>query len=228
MCFISCIHSRPVECLGRIVDRSISDRKSLHGLEEKLLHGLGIIDTFHFTGSQNLWFLQYLLFARIRWLILIYEVPISSAFKLEQKASVYIRKRLRLHKSITSLSFYSSASPCPLSVGSLISVLKSSQSSGQFLLKHSQDPSVSSCVPKLQGGKWKVTEAVQTSDSNVKHKSIIRYHHHSRPELGYIKSHKLPSDKISKDYRIFISGHHKEIDDTYCIFKAVKLKVHGQ
>ena len=226
--FIPSIHSRPVKFLGRIIDGSISDRKCLDELEKKLLDGLNIIDTTHSTGSQKLWFLQHLLIPRIQWPILIYEVPISLAFKLEQKASVHIRKWLKLHKSITSLSFYSSASPCPLPVRSSTSVLKSSKISRHLLLKHSWDPSVSSCVPKLQAGHWQVEGAVQACETDLRHKSIIRHHQHSRHGLGYIKSSKIPPDKSSRDYRTFISNHHKEIDDTYAISKAVQLKVQGQ
>ena len=148
--FIPSIHSRPVKFLGRIIDGLISDRKYLDELEKKLLDGLNIIDASNFTASQKLWFLEHLVIPRIQWTILIYEVPISLVFRLEQKPSVYIQKWVRLHKSIASLLFYSSASPCPLPVKSLTSVLKSSKISGHLLLKHSQDPSVSSFVPKLQ------------------------------------------------------------------------------
>ena len=59
--FIPSIHSRPVKFLGQIIDGSISNRTSLDQLEKKLLDGLNIIDTSHFTGSQKLWFLQHLL-----------------------------------------------------------------------------------------------------------------------------------------------------------------------
>ena len=69
---------------------------------------------------------------------------------------------LKLHKSITSLSFYSPASHCPSRVRNLTSVLKSFKISGHILLKHSHDPSISSCVPKLQAGNWQVEEVVQT------------------------------------------------------------------
>ena len=122
------------------------------------------------------------------------------AFKLEKKTSVYIRKWLKLHKSITSLSFYSSASPCPLSVSSLISVYKSFKISRHLLLKYSQDSSVSSCVPKLQAGIWQVEEAVLTCKTNLRHKSIIRHHQLSRHRLGSIKSSKVSSGKSSRDY----------------------------
>ena len=135
--FIPSINSRPVKFLGQIINGSMSDRKSLDELEKKLLYGLNIIDTSNFTGSEKLWFLQHLLIPCIQWPILIYEVPIFLAFRLEQKASVYVRKWLKQHKSITSLSFYSSASSCALPVKSLTSVHKSSKISGHLLLKHS-------------------------------------------------------------------------------------------
>ena len=143
-------------------------------------------------------------------------------FKLEQKASVYIPKWLKLHKSITSLSFYSSAWSCPLPVRSLTSVLKSSKISRHLLLKHSQDPSVSSCVPNLQAVHWQVEEAAQACEADLRHKSIIGHHQHSRHGQGCIKSSKVPSDKSSRDYRTFIFSHHKEMDDTYAISKAVQ------
>ena len=142
-------------------------------MEKKLLDGLNIIDTSHFTGSQKLWFLQHLRIPRIQWPILIYEVPISLVFKLEQKASVYIREWLKLHKSITSLLFYSSVSPCPLPVRSLTSVLKSSKISRHLLVKHWWDAWVSSCVPKLQAGNWQVEEAVHACETDLKHKAYF-------------------------------------------------------
>ena len=68
---------------------------------------------------------------------------------------------LKLDKSTTSFSVYSSASPCQLHVRSLRNVLKSSKISGNLLLKYSQDPS------KLQTDNWQVEEAVQTFETDV-------------------------------------------------------------
>ena len=96
---IPTIHSRPVKFLGRIIDGSLSDRNSSAELANKHLAGLKTIDRSHFTGTQNLWIIQHLLIPRIQWPLLIYDVPISLAFKLEQKVSVFIRKRLHLHHS---------------------------------------------------------------------------------------------------------------------------------
>ena len=101
---------------------------------------------------------------------------------------------------------------------------QSSKISSHLLLKHPPDVSVSS----LQPGNWKVEETVQACETDLKHKPIIGHHQHSRHGLGYIKTSKVPSHKSSRDYRTFISSHHKEIEDTYAISKAVQLKVQGQ
>ena len=117
-----------------------------------LLDDLNIIDTSHFTGSQKLWFWQHLLIPPFQLPILIYEIPMSLTFKTEQKSSVYIYKWIKLDNSITSWSFYSSASPFPLLLRSLTSILNSSKSSWHLFLKVSHDQLVSSCVQQLQAG----------------------------------------------------------------------------
>ena len=159
---IPSIHSRPIKFLGRIINGSISDRNSSAELTDKLLSGLGVIDKLHFTGTQKLWILQHLLIPRIQWPLLIYEIPISLAFKLEQKVSIFIRKWLHLHHSTSSLCFYSSVLPCPLPIKSLSSTLKASKISGHLLLRSS----ISSCVPKLQTGTWKVEDAVLSCEND--------------------------------------------------------------
>ena len=133
---IPSIHSRSVEFLVNIIDGSLSDRNSSLELADKLLAGLATIDRSHFTGTQKLWILQHLLIFRIQWPLLIYEVPISLAFILEQKVSVFIDKRLHLHHSTSSLCFYSSASPSPLPIKSLSLALKTSKISGHLLLRN--------------------------------------------------------------------------------------------
>ena len=185
-----------------------------------------VIDRSHFTGTQKLWILQHLLIPRIQWPLLIFEIPISLAFKLEQKVSVFIRKWLHLHHSTSSLCFYSSASPCPLPIKSLSSALKASKISGHLLLRNSQDPLVSSCVPKLRTGTWKVEDAVLSCENDIKISQVCGKGHHNKHGFGYTTTPKVPKNQSSKHYRRYISDHHKTI--TYAFSKAVQLQVQGQ
>ena len=112
--------------------------------------------------------MQHLLIPRIQWALLIYEIPMTLAFKLEQKVSVFIRKWLHLHHSTSSLCFYSSVSLCPLPIKNLSSALKASKIGGHVLLRNSKAPLVSSCIPKLQTGTWKVEDAVLSCKNDIK------------------------------------------------------------
>ena len=80
----------------------------------------------------------------------------------------------------------------------------------------------------LQIGSWQVEEAVQACEADLKNKSIIGHHQHSAMGWDMFKSSKVPSDKSWIDYWMFTCSHHKEIDDTYAISKAVQLKVQGE
>ena len=150
------------------------------------------------------------------------------AFKLEQKVSVFIRKWLHLHHSTSSLCFYSSVSPCPLPIKSLSSALKASKISGHLLLRNSKDPLVSSCIPKLQTGTWKVKNPVLSCENDIKISQVCGNSHYNRHGLGYTTTPKVPKNKSSKHYRRYISVHHKRIDDTSGFSKDVQLQVQGQ
>ena len=77
--FMLSIYSQPVKFLVRIIDGSLSDRKSISELEKKLLSSLKVTDRSLFKVAQKLWILQHLLVPKIQWLLMIYEIFISAA-----------------------------------------------------------------------------------------------------------------------------------------------------
>ena len=113
-------------------------------------------------------------------------------------------------------------------IKSLSSALKASKISEHFLLRSSQDPLVSGCVPKLQAGTWKVEDAVSSCENDIKINQVCGNSHHNRHGLGYTTTPKVPRYKSSKHYRRYISEYHKSIDDTYAFSRAVQLQVQGQ
>ena len=191
-CYIPSIHSSPVKFLGRLIDGTLSDRKAIVELEEKLSGCLKSIHKSYFTGSQKLWFLQHLVIPRVQWPLLIYEVSISCASSLEKHISVYIRKWLKIHPTITNLSFYSPLSPCPLPLKPLTAVLKSSKISGHLLLRDSIDPLVSSCNPRLKVGNWKVDEATTIAEAEMCFNQIQGPRQMGRNGLGIAKLPEIP------------------------------------
>ena len=226
--YIPSIHSAPVKFLGRIIDGSIFDRKSIDELEQKLLEGLKVINKSCFKGSQKLWILQHLLIPRIQWPLLIYEVSICLASRLEQTISAFIRKWLHLHHSTSNLCLYAASSPCPLPIKSLSSILKASKISGHLLLRDSKDNLVSSCKPKLKSGSWKVEETVSSAEAELRFKEIRGAPQFGRAGLGLSKSSSTPKEKHSREYRKLVSTTSREIEEEANFCKALQLKVQGQ
>ena len=192
------------------------------------MSGLKIIDGSYFSGTQKLWIIQHLLIPTIQWLLLIYEMSMSLAARLEQKISTFICKWLHLHHSMSNLCFYSADLSCPVPIKSLTSVLKASKISGHLLLKHSLDLLVSSCPPKLKAGSWEVEKAVNLTEQDIKLQQMTSYHHQGCHGSVYINTSKAPEEKSTNSYRDFISRLLKEINETFNISKAVQVPLLGQ
>ncbi|XP_057305436.1 uncharacterized protein LOC130642368 [Hydractinia symbiolongicarpus] len=225
--YIPSIHSMPVRFLGCIMDCSISDRKAIDELDEKLSAGVSIIDKSFYKGPQKLWILQHLLIPRIQWPLLIYEVSMSCVGTLERKVSVFIRKWLNLHHSTTNLCLYASSSPCSLPIKSLTSILKSAKISRHLLLRDSKDPLVSAAVPTLKAGRWSVSNSVRIAEAELKIKEIMGLPHFGKGGLGLCPKHKGTSLRQSHSYRKLVSVTAKEIDGEKDISRALQLQVQG-
>ena len=108
---IPSIKNNPVKFLGRKISFSLKDKDQIEAFSTVVSQGLTLIDKSFHRGVHKVWILQHLLIPRLRWPLLIYEIPISTKARLEQKISCFIRKWLRLHKSTSNICLYSSPSP---------------------------------------------------------------------------------------------------------------------
>ena len=195
------------------MDSSLCDSKGSVWLEEKIVAGLNKLDNSLLLGSSKVWVLQFLLLFQVRWTIMIYDIPISTVEKLEQRISKYIRKWLGFHPSISSLALYSKSSPCPLPFTSLTSLFKTTKASAHLQLRDSKDPVISSSVPVLETGKkWSVSESVQDAESILHFKKILGHTQTGKAGLGYTPIEQIPA-KGSKEYRKAVSDTISNIHD---------------
>ena len=223
-CYIPSLQSRPVKFLGRIIDGSLSDRKSVEELSDKLLSGLRTISKSSFTGSQKLWILQHLLIPKVQWALLIYEVPMSSVSTLEKKVSVFFIKWLNIHHSTTNICLYSPISPCPLPLKSLSSVLRSSKISGHLLLRDSNDPKVSSANPAISAGLWHADGPTSIAESELNFMKIKGATNPGKCGLGIVKTPQIPP-KGSHSYRKLVSATSQKIVEENDVDRALKLQL---
>ena len=203
---IPSIHSNPIKFLGRVIDGSLSDRKSLTELQVKLQNGLSLIDKSSHSGINRVWIMQNLLMPRLRWALMIYEIPISFVESLQDKISVKLRKWLGLNKNITSGSLYSNSSPCPLPIKSISSIFKCAKAGASLQLQHSKDPSVRAAMPTLYcGKKWNVKKCIDDAEQRINMKNILGHTQTSRAGLGTIPFSKT-LDKSTPEYRRLVSS----------------------
>ena len=189
--------------------------------------GLTAISKSYHRDIHKLWILQHLLIPRLRWPLLIYDIPLSSVVRLEQKISFYLCEWLHLHHSTTNICLYSSSSPCPLPIKSLTSVWKSAKVSGQLLLRDSSDPVIADANISLKAGKWQVKNAVDLAENNLEFNKILGYHQNHRAGFGSLSIPEVPP-KQSHAYRKLLSTVVNESEEEKLQAKAVQLQVQGQ
>ena len=106
---IPSISTNPVRFLGRYITYKVNDKHQAEEFSQTVSKGLSLIDKSCHRGIEKVWILQHLLVPRLRWPLLIYEIPITIVIRLEQKISCFVRKWLKLHNSTTNLCLYSSS-----------------------------------------------------------------------------------------------------------------------
>ena len=223
---IPSISTTPIKFLGRVIAASLSDVDQVACFSKAVCVSLTAIDQCHLKGIQKVCILHHLLIPRARWPLLIYEFPVTSVRKIEQKISSYIRKWLRLHRTITNLALYSSVSPCPLPLKSLSSVLKAAKISGHLLLRDSSDPIVANNCPNLRSGNWSVEDTVNVVESEMTFREIMGSHQKGRSGLGVAKPPVVPP-KGTQEYRRFISALAADIDMEKDLAIASQLHLQG-
>ena len=173
---IPSIQSNPVKTLGRIIDGSLTDRKSRGELFKKVVDGLVLIDRSVLTGVMKLFTYQFVFLYRICWPLMIYEIPLSWVEDLEPKINKFLRKWLGLHKSLSSVALYCKDTPCPLPLSSIITEFKKRKAGAYLQLKESRDSTVSENVPNLYTGrKWRVEKAVADAEADISISHIVGY-----------------------------------------------------
>ena len=221
---IPSIQSKPVKFLGRIINGHLSDRKSIVELSEKLESGLKAINKSKLSGVRKVWILSNLLVPRIRWPLMIYEVSISCAIKLEQRISVYLRRWLNLSNRITDLAIYSKISPCPIPLVRLSSVLKASKISGYLQLRDSKDPLVSATLPAKNTRSWEVATAAKSADSALLFRDMFGSPHIGKRGLGFEKVPPV-APKGSKQHRDQVRDVERARNDESDLVSAVSKAV---
>ena len=93
---IPTIKEEPVKSLGRLYSGNLTDRHEGVLIQKQAEEGLASIQRSNLPGKFKVWCLQFGLYPRLAWPLLIYDVALSRVEIIEQKCSKFIRKWLGL------------------------------------------------------------------------------------------------------------------------------------
>ena len=115
---------KPVKCLGKWFDSSLTDK----GTHDKLLHqveeGLRRIDKSERPGKFKAWIFQHGLLPRLVWPLMVYEIPVSIVEKAEKQISKHLRRWLGIPPSFTNLGLYGRSNKLQMPFSSLVEEYK--------------------------------------------------------------------------------------------------------
>ena len=82
----SIVHN-PVKFSGRTISFSLKEKDQVEVFSLAVSKGLSLIDKCFHYGVHKVWILQHFLVPRLRWPLLIYEIPVTVVTRIKQKIS---------------------------------------------------------------------------------------------------------------------------------------------
>ena len=232
------LHKEPLRTLGRVFDCSITDKDSIKTVHQKFVSSLIRIDKSKLTGFMKLWALNHILQFQIRWDFMIYEIPLTTIEAMERKQNIFIRKWLGVARNFTDVALYSTHTPCPLPLKSLVSLFQTTKVTSFLQLSHSQDNQVTHNLQEHKTGrKWSTVSALNRAQARMNHQKIVgdvrgacgseTEAANIRAGLGFIASPSIPNLDGKKDHRKHISKIMEEEHSEQLTVKAVSQSVQG-
>ena len=196
---IPTMKEKPLKSLGRLYQKSLSDRCQGTSVQRTTENGLIAIDRTSLPGKFKCWCLQAVLYPRLLWPLMMYDVALSRVERIEQRCNVYIRKWLGLPKMITTSALYGKAIPLKLPLISIAEEYKAGKVRTIMTLRYSKDIKIKDNPPEVRSGvKWNAEEEVNNLIEQLEHKDIVGSVQTNREGLG------------TRNFKPFRCGNRKE------------------
>lgn len=198
---IPTVKEQPVKSLGRWYKSTLSDRSRGIEVQDMVEEGLKAIDRTALPGKFKCWCLQFGLYPRIAWPLMMYEVALTRVERIEQRCSVYIRKWLSLPKTLNSTAIFGRSGQLQLPITSIVEEYKAGKVRTVMTLRYSKDPTIRDDPPEVRTGrKWRAEEATNAAITNLEHADIVGAVQETREGLG-VRSFKPFCMSSSKEKR---------------------------
>ncbi|KAL9976249.1 hypothetical protein ACROYT_G013521 [Oculina patagonica] len=182
---IPTVREQPVKSLGRWYKGTLTDRHQGVETLKQAEEGLKAIDKTRLPGKFKVWCLQFGLYPRLMWPLMMYEVAASRVERIEQRCSVYIRKWLGLPRQLNNTALYGKGGQLELPLASICEEYKAGKVRTVMILRYSKDQGIREEPPEVRTGKkWNAEEEVDKAMSSLKHGDIVGAVQSDRRGLG--------------------------------------------
>lgn len=184
---IPTVSERPIKSLGKWYRAELNDRESVKEMLGQAKAWLRALDRSGLPGRFKLWGYQHGVLPRLLWLLLMYEVPLTTVEALERRISTFLRRWLSVPKCFSSVSIYSSGSKLQLPLTSVVEEFKVAKARQVIMLRDSSDQLVRQADITIRSGrKWSANRAVADAEARLHHKDIVGTVNQGRLGLGVI------------------------------------------
>ena len=211
---IPTVKEEPVKSLGRWYKGRLSDRSRGKEVYDQAVEGLKSIDHSKLPGKFKLWCLQFGLYPRLLWPLMVYEIAESRVEMIEKKCRAYTRKWLGLPKCLNNAALYGKGIPLELPITSIVEEYKAGKVRTVMMLRLSKDSTIRENPPEVKTGKrWSAEQEADRAEAELMHRDIVGAVQSGRQGVGinHFTPFCMSSDKEKRDAVVAtVRGHEQE------------------
>ncbi|CAC5398521.1 unnamed protein product [Mytilus coruscus] len=163
---IPTIVDNPIKCLGKWFDDTLKHNTSVKAVQTQVIEWLKKADKSGLPGKFKAWVYQHgLLLPRLTWLLMIYDMTVTTVEAVKRKINSHLIKWLRVQPSFTTIGLYSRSSQLQLPLTSTLEEYKVSKSRLVMTLRDSKDSKISKARIQTRTGR--------KAESILYHKYIV-------------------------------------------------------
>ena len=224
---IPSIVDKPIKCLGKWFDATLKDHNNVQRLKQQVEEDMRKIDKTGLPGKFNAWLYQHASPPRLTWPLMLYEIPTSRVKEIERTVSKYLRRWLGIPPSFTSIGLYGRTTRLQLPFSSLIEEFKVVKTRLVVTLRESKDQSVRIAgIETRTGRKWYTSQAVEQTESRLRHRDIVGATCEGRQGLGNI-THRRWKDANQRERRELMQKEVRAAEEEAMQAKAVEMGIQG-
>ena len=171
---IPTVTEKPVKSLGKLLDKTLSDREAIQEMKQQLSGWIETMDKSGLQGKFKAWCYLHGILPRLLWPLLVYAVHSTTAEMLEKVVSRYLWKWLGVPRSFSSINLYGRENKLQLPLKGVVEEYKATKARQVMMIKDSADEKVSKAGIEVKTScKWSASKAVEEAESRLRHEDIV-------------------------------------------------------